>query len=34
MFNIVKQAFIALLNFCVSLTTKCIYLNNKPCLAR
>ena len=29
----IKQAFIVLLRFIGSLATKCIYLNDAPCLA-
>ena len=29
----IKQAFIVLLRFIGSLATKCIYLNDTPCLA-
>ena len=34
MFKFIKQKFIALLNFIVSLATKCISLNDEPCIAR
>ena len=34
MFEFVKQAFTALLSFTRSLVTKCLSLNNVPCLAR
>ena len=34
MFKFIKQKFIALLNFIVSLATKCISLNDEPCLFR
>ena len=34
MFKYVKQAFTALLSFPRSLVTKCLSLNNVPCLAR
>ena len=42
MFNFIKQAFIVVLSFSESLArivevfdcTKCIFLNNGPCLAR
>ena len=30
MFSLIKQAFIALLNFSESLATKCMSLNNEP----
>ena len=34
MFKFIEQAFIALLCFSGSLATKCISLNNEPCLTR
>ena len=34
MFKFIKQKSIALLNFIVSLATKCISLNDEPCLFR
>ena len=34
MFTFIKQAFIAFLRFSGPLATKCISLNNDPCLAR
>ena len=33
-FRLIKQGFIALLNFSESLATKCISLQNEPCIAR
>ena len=29
-----KQEFIAFLGFSISLATKCVFLNDKPCLVR
>lgn len=34
MFKFIKQAFIVLLRFSGSLDTKCISLDNEPCLVR
>ena len=34
MFNLIKQAFIVLLSFSSSLATKCVSLNEKPCMVR
>ena len=34
MFSLIKQVFIVLLCFGESLTSKCISLNNKPCMTR
>ena len=34
MFELFKQAFIAILSFSKSLTAKCISLNNQPCTTR
>ena len=34
MFNILKQALIVLLSFNSSLATKCVSLNDKPCMFR
>ena len=34
MFRLIKQVFIALLSFSGSLTTKCVSLNNEPCMIR
>ena len=34
MFRLIKQIFIALLSFSESLTTKCVSLNNEPCMIR
>ena len=34
MFTLIKLVFIVLLNFSSSLATKCLYLNNEPCMVR
>ena len=34
MFRLIKQVFITLLSFSESLTTKCVSLNNEPCMVR
>ena len=34
MFSFVKQVFLVLLSFCSSLATKCVSLNDEPCIAR
>ena len=34
MFSLIKQVFIALLSFSRSLATKCVSLNNEPCMIR
>ena len=34
MFSILKQALIVLLSFSSSLATKCVSLNDKPCMFR
>ena len=34
MFRLIKQVFIALLNFSRSLATKCVSLINEPCMTR
>ena len=34
MFSIIKQVLIILLSFCKSLTTKCVSLNDEPCMVR
>ena len=34
MFNLIKQLFIAFLSFIRSLPTKCVSLNNEPCMIR
>ena len=34
MFSFVKQVFLVLLSFCSSLATKCVSLNEEPCIAR
>ena len=34
MFSLIKQVFVALLSFSRSLTTKCVSLNNEPCMIR
>ena len=34
MFSFVKQVFLVLLGFCSSLATKCVSLNEEPCIAR
>ena len=34
MFSLIKQVFIILLSFSISLATKCLFLNNKPCMVR
>ena len=32
--NIIKQVFIVLLSFTESLVTKCLFLNDEPCMVR
>ena len=34
MFSLIKQVFIVLLGFSVSLATKCMFLNDEPCIVR
>ena len=34
MFSLIKQVFIVLLNFSSSLATKCLCLNDEPCMVR
>ena len=34
MFSILKQVFIVLLSFSSSLATKCVSLNDEPCMFR
>ena len=34
MLSFVKQVFLVLLSFCSSLATKCVSLNEEPCIAR
>ena len=34
MFTLIKQMFIALLSFTGSLATKCVSVNNEPCMTR
>ena len=34
MFSLIKQVFIVLLSFSSSLTTKCLSLNDEPCMLR
>ena len=34
MFSLIKQVFIVLLSFSVSLATKCMFLNDEPCIVR
>ena len=34
MFSLIKQVFIALLSFSSSLATKCLSLNDEPCMIR
>ena len=34
MFSLIKQVFIVLLSFSESLATKCLFLNDEPCLVR
>ena len=34
MFSLIKQVFIVLLSFSVSLATKCMFLNDEPCMVR
>ena len=34
MFGLIKQVFIVLLSFCKSLATKCLFLNDEPCMVR
>ena len=34
MFSLIKQLFIILLSFSSSLTTKCLSLNDEPCMIR
>ena len=34
MFSLVEQVFIVLLSFSESLATKCLFLNDEPCMVR
>ena len=34
MFSLIKQVFIVLLSFSISLATKCMFLNDEPCMFR
>ena len=34
MFSLIKQVFIVLLSFSSSLATKCLSLNEEPCMVR
>ena len=34
MFSLIKQVFMTLLSFSESLATKCVVLNDKPCMVR
>ena len=34
MFSLIKQVFIVLLSFSGSLATKCVPLNDEPCMVR
>ena len=34
MFSLIKQVFIVLLSFTISLATKCLYLNDEPYMVR
>ena len=34
MFSLIKQVFIVLLSFSESLATRCLFLNDEPCLVR
>ena len=34
MFSLIKQVFIVLLSFSESLATKCLFLNDEPCMVR
>ena len=34
MFSLIKQVFIVLLSFSVSLATKCMFLDDEPCMVR
>ena len=34
MFSLIKPVFIVLLSFSESLATKCLFLNDKPCMVR
>ena len=34
MFSLIKQVFIVLLSFSVSLATKCMFLNDELCIVR
>ena len=34
MFSLIKQVFIVLLSFSESLATKCVSLNDEPCMIR
>ena len=34
MFSFIKQIFLVFLSFSSSLATKCVSLNNEPCMAR
>ena len=34
LFSLIKQVFIVLLGFSISLATKCMFLNDEPCMGR
>ena len=34
MFSFIKQVFVVLISFSISLATKCLFLNDKPCMVR
>ena len=34
MFSLIKEVFVVLLSFSVSLATKCLLLNDEPCMVR
>ena len=34
MFSLIKEVFVVLLSFSVSLATKCLFLNDEPCMVR
>ena len=34
MFSLIKQVFVVLLSFSESLSTKCLFLNDEPCMVR
>ena len=34
MFNLIKQVFIVLISFSEALATKCLFLNDEPCMVR